>query len=77
MSGLFGGSGSDVGDVKPGRAPKIPHRTDDKTQEMAMRRYRKFAKTDSVAAHLLYQSGKTAGAPAPSRSHTTQIFGEG
>jgi hypothetical protein len=78
MSGLIGGlTGGSEATATPGAAPKAPGRDDAKTQAMAAKQYKRAQKTNSVARALLYESGGTGGAPAPTKSQAAQLMAGG
>ena len=77
MSMLGLGGGGDTTTATPGTAPKAPGRDDPKTQAMARKQYKRATKTNSFARALRYESGGTAGAPAPTSSRAAQVLGAG
>ena len=73
FSGLMGGGDSEKA-ATPGAAPNAPGRDDKKTIRMATKQYKRAQKTNSYAKALLYESGGTAGAPAPTTSRAAQLM---
>lgn len=68
LGGLAGGSSDS--DFQPSKAPKVPKRSDEGTDNNMMNYYRKLAKQDSYSRALL--GGSHAG---PTKSYTSQLFG--
>jgi len=77
MSALMGGGGSSEATATPGLAPRAPGRDDAITQRRAAKMYKRAQKTNSYARALLYQSGGTGGAPAPTTSRSAALLAAG